>query len=361
MPDDVRVRTGQGPTHLEREEFGRRFRARFFDPAFDAETEAVARLEAIAWEAYDAGRKSPRTRPAGDGFADPDFALSCEWLDTRDRLAAAAARHADRDAPSRLLVVCGASRNDRTCPGEASKTFVLVELVRATVAREAPDVEIDVLDLSLLASEYGRTIHPCKACVSTAMPLCNWPCSCYPNHSLGQVNDWMAEIYERWTLAHGILLVTPVYWDAPASPLKLMMDRLVCADGGNPDPTRTHGKDPARAKALELAGWGYPKHLAGRAFGVIVHGDVSGAQSVRQAIAGWLSWMGLVPAGSAAELDRYVGYWQPYATSHDRLDEDAALHAEVRNAARALVAAVARQRRGALAPPDAGLTPPRRK
>jgi hypothetical protein len=42
-------------------------------------------------------------------------------------------------------------------------------------------------------------------------------------------------------------------WEAcgcvcPSSPLKLMMDRLVCADDGNPDPTRTHGKDAVRAK-----------------------------------------------------------------------------------------------------------------
>ena len=55
----------------------------------------------------------------------------------------------------------------------------------------------DRLDLSLLTSDYARKIHPCKACVSTAMPLCHWPCSCYPNHALGEVNDWMAEIYER--------------------------------------------------------------------------------------------------------------------------------------------------------------------
>jgi hypothetical protein len=52
-----------------------------------------------------------------------------------------------------------------------------------------------------------------------------------------------------------------------------MIDRLVCADGGNPDPTSTKGKDPKKTKELELAGWPYPQHLAGRAYGVIVHGD----------------------------------------------------------------------------------------
>jgi hypothetical protein len=41
---------------------------------------------------------------------------------------------------------------------------------------------------------------------------------------------------------------------------------MVCADGGNPDPTSPHGKDAAgkdaaRARQLE-AGWTYPRHLA---------------------------------------------------------------------------------------------------
>lgn len=33
-------------------------------------------------------------------------------------------------------------------------------------------MQADVLDLSLVTSEYGRNIHPCKGCVSSAMPLC---------------------------------------------------------------------------------------------------------------------------------------------------------------------------------------------
>ena len=34
--------------------------------------------------------------------------------------------------------------------------------------------------------------------------------------------------------------------------------------------------------------------------------------------------MHLVPVGPLAELDRYIGYWQPYATSHEELDRDQA-------------------------------------
>jgi multimeric flavodoxin WrbA len=75
---------------------------------------------------------------------------------------------------------------------------------------EAAGFETGILDLSRLASEYGRIIYPCKACVSTAQPLCHWPCSCYPNHALGQQNDWMAEIYPKWVAAHGVMIVCPV-------------------------------------------------------------------------------------------------------------------------------------------------------
>jgi multimeric flavodoxin WrbA len=85
-----------------------------------------------------------------------------------------------------------------------------------------------------------------------------------------------------------------VNWYHVPSVLKLMIDRLVCADGGNPDPTRTHGKNAAEAKAIELEGWDYPKHLAGRAFAVVVHGDVEGAAEVRYALCDWLEWMGLI-------------------------------------------------------------------
>src|SRR5207253_6412573 len=177
------------------------------------------------------------------------YDLSVDWLRARERIAAAAARWADPASPTRALVICGSPRNDGTCPGEMSKTFRLARQVQDVLAGER--FEVDFLDLSLLTSEYGRKIHPCKACVSTAMPLCHWPCSCYPNHSLNQVHDWMNDIYERWTAAHGVVLLTPVNWYHTSSSMKLMIDRLVCADGGNPDPTTTKGKDAELAKKIE--------------------------------------------------------------------------------------------------------------
>jgi multimeric flavodoxin WrbA len=353
------VRKGQGDVKLSRAEFERRLRERFYDPAFDAVAEEVQEIVNVAWKAYDEYHKSPRTRKAGSGFADPEFELPIEWLETRERIQMAQREHDDPGGRSRILLICGAARHDQTCPGEMSKTFRLVQMAREEI--EGASSSCDLLDLSMLTAEYGRQILPCKACVSTAMPLCHWPCSCYPNHAMGQVNDWMNELYPRWVAAHGVMIVTPVYWYQAPSVLKLMIDRLVCADGGNPDPTTTRGKNPEKAKALELSGWNYPRHLANRVFAIVVHGDAEGAETLRRSLGDWLTDMELVPAAASAVFDRYVGYYEPYATSHDALDRDRSFHDEVRSAARTLVEAVRLARTGHLPRPDRARRDPRPK
>jgi multimeric flavodoxin WrbA len=340
-----KVRTGQGSTKLTREEFDRRWKEQFYDPAFEIARSQVNQLADIAWEAYQGQRKSPRTRKAGPEFADPEHELALEWIEARAQVQAAEETQKRAGGPSRLLLICGSPRSDETCPSEMSKTFRVIRTLREFIEKEGEFV-VDLLDLSDLAAEYGRKILPCKACVSTAMPLCHWPCSCYPNHYMGQVQDWMNEIYPRWVAAHGILIVTPVHWYQAPSALKLMMDRLVCADGGNPDPTTTHGKNPEEAKRLELKGWHYPRHLAGRIFSIIAHGDTTGAGEVRRALHDWLCDMELVPAGLPGVLDRYIGYYEPYATSHEALDSDDAFIEECKNAARTLMEAVDAMRRG---------------
>jgi multimeric flavodoxin WrbA len=170
----------------------------------------------------------------------------------------------------------------------------------------------------------------------------------------------MNELYPRWVSAHGVLIVTPVYWYQAPAGLKSMMDRLVCADGGNPDPSSTHGKDAERAKELELGGWSYPRHLAGRAFGVIVHGDAEGADTLRRSLVDWLSDMKLVQSGAASILDRYIGYYEPYASSHEALDRDTAVQEEVRNVARSVAREVSKLR-GGQTEPDEALEEPRPK
>jgi multimeric flavodoxin WrbA len=353
-------RAGMPSAQLDEHAFRKRFLAQFRDDAFAPLQSELDQIAAAAWDAYDGGRKSPHNQRAGEGYADPDYELSVDWLAAKAALAQAQRRHEDASAPGRILLVNCSSRSDQTCPGEISKSWRLAGVAQAAI-EAIGGFEVEVLDLSRLASEYGRNIHPCKACFSTAAALCHWPCSCYPNYSLGQSQDWMNEIYPQWVAAHGVMLVTPVNWYQVSSPLKLMMDRLVCADGGNADPTSTHGKTPAEAKALELAGWDYPQHLSGRLFSVVVHGDAEGAENVRRSLSDWLRATGLESAGALAEIDRYIGYWEPYATSHLALDADEAVQAEVRNAATILARAIVAKRAGRWSDAEHGVEEPRQK
>jgi multimeric flavodoxin WrbA len=355
----VDVRKGMPSVELSREEFEKRYRSRFVDPAFAPLQRELDAITAAAWDSYSNYRKAPVTRKAGPGFADPNYDLSVDWLAARDAILAAQRRHDDASETPRILVINGSSRSDQTCPGEMSKTWRLVKIAEPVF--QEMGFAVDILDLSRLTSEFGKQIHPCKACVSTSMALCHWPCSCYPNHAIGQTNDWMNEIYPLWVAAHGIMIVTPVNWYHAPSGLKAMIDRLVCADGGNPDPTSTHGKKPDEAKALELKGWPYPRHLDGRHFAVVVHGDAVGAETLRRSLTDWLTDMSLVQCSRAAEVDGYIGYMEPYATSHEALDEDEDFQERTRNAARALGNAIHLSREGKYERPDEDIDDPNPK
>src|SRR5262249_40093950 len=89
------IRTGQGSTKLTRDEFARRVREKFYDPAFAMTEPEIEHIIEIAWDGYDEYRKSPRTRRAGRGFADPDYELPIEWLATRDAIRKAQRKHDD--------------------------------------------------------------------------------------------------------------------------------------------------------------------------------------------------------------------------------------------------------------------------
>ena len=115
------VRTQDEYVPLTETEFRERFFARFYDPAFDAVKDDLERVFAVAWDGYVRYRKSPRTRPAGPGFADPAFELAVEWLATRAHIQEAQARFADPASPTRILLVLGSTRSEHTCPGEISR------------------------------------------------------------------------------------------------------------------------------------------------------------------------------------------------------------------------------------------------
>jgi multimeric flavodoxin WrbA len=353
------IRKGMPPVKLPREEFERRYRSRFVDPVFKPLQRELDAIIAAAWDAYSDSRKAPVTRKAGAGFADPDYEIAVDWLAAHEAIVEAQRRYEDAAAQPRILVINGSARSEHTCPGEMSKSWRLLKLTEPIFIDMG--FAVDILDLSRLTSEFGRQIHPCKSCVSTSMALCHWPCSCYPNYSLGQTDDWMNEIYPLWVAAHGILIVAPVNWYHASTALKAMIDRLVCADGGNPDPSSTHGKHADEAKALELKGWPYPRHLAGRYFGLVTHGDSVGAETLRRSLADWLTDMSLISAGRTSEIDCYVGYMEPYATSHQALDHDEAFQQEVANVARTLGQAVKLARAGKLENPGKGLADPNPK
>ena len=357
MFENIRIRKGQPEHRLDRRAFVEEFKKKFFDPRFEPLAREIEQLAEQAWKNYEDHRKAPRTVKAGAGFADPNYDLSVEWIETAQKIKMA---ESDRQmGKAKILVINASPRNEHTCPGEESKSFRLVE--NAIQLIEKNQMTADLLDLSRLTSEYGKKIYPCKACVSTAMPLCHWPCSCYPNHSLDQTQDWMSEIYEKWVSAHGILIISPVHWYQTPSVFKLMMDRLVCADGGNPDPSSTQGKDPKKAKKIELDGWDFPKHLAGRAFAVVVHGDSEGVENIRRTLVDWLTDMDLIQAGASASFGGYIGYYEPYATSHDALDKDTAFLKEAENATLSLVRQVEIIRNGQFQLPDQNIEHVRKK
>lgn len=358
MPDPE-IRKGMPSVKLTREEFFRRYRSRYADPAFRTLDREIDAIVAAAWDGYSHSRKAPFTHKAGPGFFDPDYEIAVDWLAARDAILEAQRRHDDAGEAPRILIINGSSRSEHTCPSEMSKTWRLVKIVEPVFAEMG--YAVDLLDLSRTTSEFGKEIHPCKSCVSTSMALCHWPCSCYPNYSLGQTDDWMNEIYPLWVAARGIMIITPVNWYHAPSALKSMIDRMVCADGGNPDPSSTHGKNAKEAKALELEGWPYPRHLAGRHFGIVVHGDSVGAETLRRSLVDWLTDMKLILAGGMAQTDGYIGYMKPYATSHEDLDEDKAFQNEVVNVARTLAAAVELALSGRLEDPGRGLMDPNPK
>ena len=112
---------------LTKEQFRERFFQKFYDPAFEKVLPELDRVFEVAWDGYNVYRKSPRTKPAGKGFAEPSFKVAEEWLETRARIEAAEKRQKDPKSPTRILIVNGSTRSEHTCPGEISKTRRLAQ------------------------------------------------------------------------------------------------------------------------------------------------------------------------------------------------------------------------------------------
>lgn len=183
--------------------------------------------------------------------------------------------------PFRILIISGSDRRQYNCPGVDSKSRTLMLQMAEMLP---PDWEIDYEDLG---NVYGRArIQSCNACASTSMALCVWPCNCYEKGSwLEKDLMWEMDLYARLDMADAWAIIGPINWYAPTSNLKLMFDRLVCMNGGNPDETLIDHKDPEKAMALEHSPQ-WPElsvnHLEGRTAAFFLYGD-EGADEMDEA------------------------------------------------------------------------------
>ena len=324
------VRKGQAPGQIERDAVPRALHAiRTAIRRSRPKTGALARLEAIAWDAYQEGRKAPVTRKAGPGFADPDYDLSVDWLEARDRIASGAGR-VEATRTRRRACWSSAARRATTAPAPARCRRPSASPQLAREVLEAQRIEADLLDLSLLTSEYGRQIHPCKGCVSTAMPLCHWPCSCYPNHSLEP--DQRLDERDLRALGGGArrhhrhadpLVPGAERAEADDRPPGLRRRRQPRPDVARTARSRTRPRRSSSRAGTIRSTW----PAAPTASWCMATSPASKAS--RRALSDWLDWMGLIDAGTQARLDRYIGYYEPYATSHEALDADQAVQEEV--------------------------------
>src|SRR3954467_14759042 len=103
-------RKGMPSPQLDQVEFRKRFLSSFQDPAFDPLKDELEAVAGAAWDGYSNNRKSPRTRKAGPGYADPDYDLAVDWIGAREAVETAQREHDDPDQPPCILIVNCSSR-----------------------------------------------------------------------------------------------------------------------------------------------------------------------------------------------------------------------------------------------------------
>ena len=220
-------------------------------------------------------------------------------------------------------MIIGSARNDGTCPGEISKTFRLAKW--AGEIFDAGGIDTDLLDLSLLTSDYrpadlsvqGLRVDG-NAAVPLAVQLLSKP-RARPDERLdGRDLRALGGGARRADRHAGVLVPGAERSQADDRPAGLRRRRQ----------SRSHvdraARTPAKAKALELAGWAYPEapgrpRLRARR-ARRRRGHRSGAAcAVRLA-----RLDGTDRRRAQRALDRCIGYYEPYATSHEALDRDTA-------------------------------------
>ncbi len=79
-PGSAQPRKGMPSPRLGEDEFKRRFLDQFQDPALGSLQAELCKMADPAWDGYSHSRKSPNTRRAGEGYADPDYQLARDWI-----------------------------------------------------------------------------------------------------------------------------------------------------------------------------------------------------------------------------------------------------------------------------------------
>lgn len=170
----------------------------------------------------------------------------------------------------RIMIFSGSPRREDDCPGQTSKSRILVQYLIDSF----PQVDWDLCDLAVAP---GNLVSPCKGCYSTSAFHCHWPCTCYAPGDDDVMHD--KNIYGRMQQADKYLIVTPVHWYSITTQLKAMFDRLVCASRTlSAENAKLYkiGKDIKKTVYVENSGtldalrhdW-----LAGKEAGFFVHGD----------------------------------------------------------------------------------------
>lgn len=236
-------------------------------------------------------------------------------------------------APPRVLLVCGVAREGLAAEADIARTLRLVDLALGVF--DAAGVGCEVLDLSRLTADGSRRIRPCAGCLAEATPLCRRYGECCPDQARVQPEDALAEDQAGGAAADGVLILLPAHWRRTSAVLQMMIDR-----GMGP---ACHGV--LRQEAEEAGGWGVA--APGRAYGLVVHGDLPRSLQVRRALCDRLDWIGLIDACEQARLEHFLGFDEP-ACPGMPADGEAALEGETRAAAGALVQAMARIRAGRL-------------
>src|SRR5687767_3194111 len=90
---------------------------------------------------------------------------------------------------------------------------------------------------------------------------------------------WDLDLYARLDMADAWAIIGPINWYGITSNLKLLFDRLVCMNGGNPDEKTIGHKNPEKAMAFEHTDeWKElsQNHLEGRTAAFFCYGDEGG-------------------------------------------------------------------------------------